>query len=227
MSQEMQQRVTRPVIAGATGGTGASVLAAAIGGVDHGVHKGSDRVHLLVCRPWMTSLYAAEAVLGRYARAQAGLGQHVHPPVLAVVADLPRQAVSRAARARLRLMEPNTSGIVHVPFVAKLRETDYVDDLVAQCRDNPPPRELGDFTQAMKKIIVAVVPLLVSAPAPAPVDPAPYYAAPYHAAPMHLAPFHAAPMHPAPFHAAAMHPHPPLSPPAAPVPVAYPPAPAR
>lgn len=151
--------VARPVIAGVGGGCGTSVLAAALAGVDGGVYPVRGRLDVLVCRPSMDSLAAAQAVLALVP----------HRPVLAVVADVPRAAVSRQARARLRLTEPHTAGVIHVPFVPELRQVDDPCGAATAWLVADPPRELREFAGAMEDLVDAVLPLLENRDAAAPV----------------------------------------------------------
>ena len=170
--------VAYPRFAGVAGGCGTSVLAAALAGIDGGVYRGRGRVDVLVCRPTMASLLAAQAALASMPR----------PPVLAVVADVPR-AVSSRARARLRLTEPHLAQVVHVPFVPDLRQVDDVRGAAAGWWSAQRPRWMREFAEAMTELRDAVLPLLETqaaaqlavppvAPARSPQIPAPAAALP-------------------------------------------------
>jgi hypothetical protein len=164
--------VAYPRFAGVAGGCATTTLTTALAGIDAHVYRGKGRVDVLVCRPTMSSL----------SEAQVALAAMPYRPVLAVVADVPR-AVSSAARARLRLTEPHTAEVVHVPFVPELRQLDqaHVQAEVAAWWSEDRPRWLREFAEAMTELRDAVLPLLetdlaaaqlaaqpAQAPAPAP-----------------------------------------------------------
>jgi hypothetical protein len=101
-----------PAVAGVAGGVGTTTLAMALRGRDGGPAAAAD---VLACRATMDSLRQAADVLER-----AGPGPR---PVLAVTLDgarLPRGPV----RARLRVLEPETSAVVLLPHVRTWRTAD-------------------------------------------------------------------------------------------------------
>lgn len=140
-----------PRFAGVAGGCATTTLSTALGGIDAHVYRGKGRVDVLVCRPTMSSL----------SEAQVALAAMASRPVLAVVADMPR-AVSSAARARLRLTEPHTAEVVHVPFVPQLRQLDQAraHAAITAWWSEDQPRWLREFTEAMTDLVDAVLPLL-------------------------------------------------------------------
>lgn len=112
-------------VGGVGAGVGASTVATALGIVDRGIFVGRP-VDLLVCLATGDSLvragYAAQLVTAWSGR----------QPVVAVTgAD--NAGPSRPVAARLRLLEPHTTGVVVLPFVRRWREM------------TAPPEEIRDL----------------------------------------------------------------------------------
>ena len=101
-------------VAGVGAGVGASTVAAALGVADRGIFVGRP-VDVLVCAATGDSLvragYAAQLVTAWSGRR----------PVVAVTAAA-AGGQSRPVAARLRLLEPHTTGVVVLPFVRRWRE---------------------------------------------------------------------------------------------------------
>jgi hypothetical protein len=141
-----------PRLAGVAGGVGTTTLATAVRGYDRG--RAVDRgVEILVCRSTGASLHAAATVLARLASAG-------HPrPVLAVVADQPTP-VRAPLRARLRMIEPQASGLVRVPYVTHWRDlTDPLPE-AARLSEWPAdqlPRALRGYGEALARLAEAVL----------------------------------------------------------------------
>ena len=104
-----------PLVAGVGGGVGTSTLAAAVRGQDRGIYRPGDLVDVLVARASMVSLGAAARALATCPEPR---------PVLVVVADQARGRLPDNAGHRLRMSEPYTAGIVHVPYVEAWRHLD-------------------------------------------------------------------------------------------------------
>src|SRR5689334_3650021 len=104
-----------PLVAGVGGGVGTSTLAAALRGQDRGIYRPGDLVDVLVARATMVSLGAAARALVTCPEPR---------PVLVVVADQARGRLPDNAVHRLRMSEPYTAGIVHVPYVEAWRHLD-------------------------------------------------------------------------------------------------------
>jgi hypothetical protein len=141
-----------PRLAGVAGGVGTTTLATAVHGYDRG--RAVDRgVEILVCRSTGDSLHAAATVL-------AGLASAGHPrPVLAVVADQPTP-LRAPLRARLRMIEPQASGLVRVPYVTHWR--DLTDPLTEAARlsewpADQLPRALRGYGEALARLAEAVL----------------------------------------------------------------------
>jgi hypothetical protein len=141
-----------PRLAGVAGGVGTTTLATAVRGYDRG--RAVDRgIEILVCRSTGDSLHAAATVL-------AGLTSAGHPrPVLAVVADQPTP-VRAPLRARLRMIEPQASGLVRVPYVTHWR--DLTDPLTEAARlsewpADQLPRALRGYGEALTRLAEAVL----------------------------------------------------------------------
>ena len=108
--------VTRiPLVAGVGGGVGTSTMAAAVRGQDRGIYRPGELVDVLVARASMVSLGAAQRALATCPQPR---------PVLVVVADQARGRLPDNAAHRLRMSEPYTAGIVHVPYVEAWRHLD-------------------------------------------------------------------------------------------------------
>jgi len=104
-----------PLVAGVGGGVGTSTLAAALRGQDRGIYRPGDLVDVLVARASMVSLGAAARALPTCPEPR---------PVLMVVADQARGGLPDNAGHRLRMSQPYTAGIVHVPYVEAWRHLD-------------------------------------------------------------------------------------------------------
>lgn len=139
----------QPRVAGVAGGVGTSTVAAAVAGMDGAIYRGGQLVHVLVCRSTMASLGAA----------QRALHAAPMPPVLAVVADIPRD-LGRPARARLWLTEPHAAAVVHLPFVLGWRDLDQPWEAARSWLQDEPPRELRAMATALNRLVDAVTPLL-------------------------------------------------------------------
>lgn len=135
-----------PLVAGVAGGVGVSTLAAALRAHDGGVYAGGS-VDLLVCRTTVTSLGLAHEVAARAP----------HPPVLAVVADIP-STIPGSVRARMRMAEPHVHQLVAVPFVPEWRARVDPHGEAAQVLDpaQQSPRSLRDFAKAMDRLVAAL-----------------------------------------------------------------------
>lgn len=146
----------RPCVAGVAGGVGVSLLAAGIGGVDHGVYRAHTPVAVLVCRSTVSSVGGAAHAL-QYTPAR---------PVLAVVADIPGVAMGANTRNRLRATEPHAAGIVHVPVVAGWRDVPRTirraGELLAA-----DPAELSKPERALARALGELVDAVLALPDPA------------------------------------------------------------
>jgi hypothetical protein len=151
-----------PRVAGVAGGCGTTVIADGLGGEDRGKYRAGSPVDVLVCRASVDSLGAAQVALSRTPT----------PPVLVVVDDVPGKALTRAARARLRLTEPHAAGVVRVPYVPELRQVHDPAEVARQWRANPPPRHLDSYAEAMGVLAEAMRQRLAAGP-PAVVLPVP------------------------------------------------------
>jgi hypothetical protein len=131
---------------------GTTTLATALRGYDQGraVDHGVD---VLVCRSTGASLHAAATAIARLVAAGR------RGPVLAVTADLPAP-VRGPLRARLRMIEPQVSGLVLVPYVARWRElTDPLSE-AARLSGHPVeqlPRALRGYGGAIARLAEAVL----------------------------------------------------------------------
>ena len=140
-----------PIVAGAAGGVGASVVASALGAADVGLFRAGQPVHVLVCRLTMASI----------GDAQRAIAAAPSPPVLAVVADIPRAGLTGGMRARLRMTEPLVPATVVVPYVSGWRDlADPWTAAAAWQQDPRPPRPLRAFVGAIQRLAAAVTPLL-------------------------------------------------------------------
>jgi hypothetical protein len=137
-----------PVVGGAGGGVGTTMLALALCGRDGGIPGVAD---VLVCRATVESLGRAADVLER-----AGPGPR---PVLAVTLDgarLPRGPV----RARLRTLEPQASAVVLLPHVRTWRTADAPSAQAATLLVEPVERVPGPlraYATAVHDVAAAVV----------------------------------------------------------------------
>jgi hypothetical protein len=148
-----------PLIGGVAGGVGTTTLARALRAIDGGIYPGAAPVDLLVARSTMYSLGCAQ-------RAAAATPD---PPVLAVVADIPRVRLSGQVKARLRMTEPHLGGLVVVPYVETWPELDdplqdaervlatVVDDL---------PKPLRGFAAAVHQLVDQLKPRLLARSVP-------------------------------------------------------------
>jgi hypothetical protein len=121
----------KPLVAGAGGGVGASVVASALGAADAGLYRAGQPVHVLVCRLTMASI----------GDAQRAIAAAPFPPVLAVVGDIPRAGLTGGMRGRLRMTEPLVPATVMVPYVTGWR--DLADPWSASVAWQQDPRSPG------------------------------------------------------------------------------------
>ena len=141
-----------PRLAGVAGGVGTSTLATALRGYDRGraTEQGAE---VLVCRSTGDSLHQAATVI-------AWLGTTGRPrPVLAVTADGPAP-IRGPLRARLRMIEPQVSGLVVVPYVAHWRElTDPLAEAarLSECPADQLPKALRGYGEALARLAEAVL----------------------------------------------------------------------
>lgn len=143
-----------PLIGGVAGGVGTSTLARALRAVDGGIYPGVAPVDLLVARSTMYSL----------ACAQRAVAATPMPPVLAVVADIPRARLSGRMKARMRMTEPYLAGLVVVPFVDTWPDMDdpYEDaERVLATTAAEVPKVLRGFAIAIRRLIDLIRPRLV------------------------------------------------------------------
>ncbi len=154
-----------PVIGGVAGGVGTTTLARALHAIDGGIYLGAARVDLLVARTTMYSL----------ACAQRAVAATPTPPVLAVVADVPRVRLSSRLRARMRMTEPYLAGLVVVPFVDTWPDLDdpYKDAERALAAAEL-PKPLRGFATAIHRLVDLLKPRLF-----APVGPPGYPSPPF------------------------------------------------
>ena len=96
---------TWPAVVGVAGGVGTSTLAAALGGRDLGLFTGRP-ADVVVCRATVASVLLAGRVAALCAR-----------PVVAVTA-VDTGKLSAALRSRLALLEPHTTAVVVLPWIA-------------------------------------------------------------------------------------------------------------
>jgi hypothetical protein len=141
-----------PRLAGVAGGVGTSTLATALRGYDRGraTEQGAE---VLVCRSTGDSLHQAATVI-------AWLGTTGRPrPVLAVTSDGPAP-IRGPLRARLRMIEPQVSGLVVVPYVAHWRElTDPLAEAarLSECPADQLPKALRGYGEALARLAEAVL----------------------------------------------------------------------
>ncbi|MBO0849283.1 MAG: hypothetical protein J2P20_07470 [Pseudonocardia sp.] len=146
-------RLRAPKLGGVAGGVGTTTLATALRAYDRGRVSTELDVDVLVCRSTGDSLHAAASLiawLGSNARAR---------PVLAVTSDGPTP-MRGPLRARLRMIEPQVSGLVVLPYVAHWREiTDPLRE-AAQLSEIPSeqlPKALRPYGEALVHLAEAVL----------------------------------------------------------------------
>jgi len=146
------RRLSAPRIAGVAGGVGTTTLATALRAHDRGrnVEQGAE---VLACRCTGDSLQQAAVIVSQL------LAAELARPVLAVTADVP--TLPRGPlRARLRMIEPQVSGLVVLPYVARWRELSDPLAEVAGLLDTPLeklPRALRDYVLAVRALAAAIV----------------------------------------------------------------------
>jgi hypothetical protein len=202
-----------PRLAGVGGGVGTTTLATALRGYDRG--RAADQgVEVLVARSTGGSLHQAATVI-------AWLASNSRPrPVLTVVADQPAP-IRGPLRARLRMIEPQVSALVVVPYVVHWRElTDPLREAarLSECPADQLPKALRGYGEALAGLAEAVLRsgLLTGArpggphtPPPAnrttgpigrtlPTRTLPTRTLPTRTLPTHALPTHALPTHPLP-----------------------------
>jgi hypothetical protein len=141
-----------PRLAGVGGGVGTTTLATALRGYDRG--RAADQgVEVLVARSTGGSLHQAATVI-------AWLASNSRPrPVLAVVADQPAP-IRGPLRARLRMIEPQVSALIVVPYVAHWRElTDPLLEAarLSECPADQLPKALRGYGEALAGLAEAVL----------------------------------------------------------------------
>jgi hypothetical protein len=141
-----------PRLAGVGGGVGTTTLATALRGYDRG--RAADQgVEVLVARSTGGSLHQAATVI-------AWLASNSRPrPVLAVVADQPAP-IRGPLRARLRMIEPQVSALVVVPYVVHWRElTDPLREAarLSECPADQLPKALRGYGEALAGLAEAVL----------------------------------------------------------------------
>jgi hypothetical protein len=141
-----------PRLAGVGGGVGTTTLATALRGYDWG-RSADQGVEVLVARSTGGSLHQAATVI-------AWLASNSRPrPVLAVVADQPAP-IRGPLRARLRMIEPQVSALVVVPYVAHWRElTDPLREAarLSECPADQLPKALRGYGEALAGLAEAVL----------------------------------------------------------------------
>jgi hypothetical protein len=141
-----------PRLAGVGGGVGTTTLATALRGYDRG--RATDQgVEVLVARSTGGSLHQAATMI-------AWLASNSRPrPVLAVVVDQPAP-IRGPLRARLRMIEPQVSALVVVPYVAHWRElTDPLREAarLSECPADQLPKALRGYGEALAGLAEAVL----------------------------------------------------------------------
>jgi hypothetical protein len=145
-------RLSAPRVAGVAGGVGTTTLATVLRAHDRGrdIEQGLD---VLACRCTGDSLQQAAGIVSKIAAAE------LPRPVLAVTADVPTPPRG-PLRARLRMIEPQVSGLVVLPYVARWRE---LSDPLAEATSlletplEQLPRALRDYVVAVRALAAAVV----------------------------------------------------------------------
>jgi hypothetical protein len=141
-----------PVVAGAGGGVGTSVIAAALWAFDNDLYVDGEVVDVLVCKCTVASVTEAQRLVGTAP----------YPPVLAVVADIPsgvgHPLPPPEVTALTRMAEPHVAAQVGVPFVPQWRSRPDPDgDAGMLLRPGTViPEWLGGFSAAMTKLIEAI-----------------------------------------------------------------------
>jgi hypothetical protein len=164
-------RLSAPRVAGVAGGVGTTTLATVLRAHDRGrdVELG---LEVLACRCTGDNLQQAAGIVSKLAAAE------LPRPVLAVTADVPTPPRG-PLRARLRMIEPQVSGLVVLPYVARWRELSDPLAEVASLLETPLeqlPRALRDYVVAVRALAAAVVSsgqLAATAAQPQPAQPQP------------------------------------------------------
>jgi hypothetical protein len=140
----------RPVVAGVAGGVATSTVAVALGATDAGVFTGRP-VDVLTCRATGDSLIRA----ARAARLITAGGRPA--PVVAVTAA-DSSGPSRPVSARLRLLEPHTSGVIVLPYVRRWSSISTPLGEIAALTGRPRevPRPLRRYATAVRALHHAV-----------------------------------------------------------------------
>lgn len=139
-----------PILAGITGGVGASTIGTVLGSGDPGLYRPGLSVDVLVCRSTASSLSASLTAV------QSAPGT----PVLLVVADASGKPPKTAA-ARMRMVQAHTAAVVFLPWVEQLRESDTpAQDLAAAVRAAETPKWALPARAAFAELLDALVPLL-------------------------------------------------------------------
>ena len=133
-------------VAGVSGGVGTTTVATALGATDRGIFVGR-RVDVLVCRSSADSLI-------RVARA-AQLLRHDGCRVVLAITSTDQTRPTRALVARVRLLEPNATSVVLLPYVARWRDLaaplDAVRGLLGH-RSTELPRALRGYAGAISDL---------------------------------------------------------------------------
>jgi hypothetical protein len=148
-----------PLIGGVAGGVGTTTIARALRAIDGGIYPGVAPVDLLVARSTMHSL----------ACAQRAVAATPAPPILAVVADVPRARMSGRVKARMRMTEPYLAGVVVVPFVDTWPDLDDPDqdaERVLATADAELPKPLRGFAAAIHWLVEQIKPRLLARSGP-------------------------------------------------------------
>ncbi|MCZ9635049.1 hypothetical protein [Rhodococcus sp. BH5] len=143
-----------PVVAGAAGGVGTSVIAALIGGIDEGVVAAGRGADVLVARWDVPGCIAAGAALARMHDAAAY-------PALVLVADSPRPRPAEA-KVLARILRGLVCEVVTVDWCEQLRmTTDPVAEITrAATLFDAPAKSLTRWVRpwkAVRMIVLAVV----------------------------------------------------------------------
>lgn len=145
-------RLSAPGIAGVAGGVGTTTLATVLRAHDRGRDL-KPGVDVLACRCTGDSLLQAAGIVSELATVGPAR------PVLAVTSDVPMPPRG-PLRARLRMIEPQVSGLVVLPYVARWRELSDPLAEVAVLLDIPPqelPRAVRDYAVAARALAAAIV----------------------------------------------------------------------
>jgi hypothetical protein len=154
-----------PIVAGAVGGAGTSVIAAGLRALDDDLYTEGGPVDVLVCRCTVASLTEAQRVASTVP----------YPPILAVVADVPSglglPVPPPEVTALTRMLDSESgqlvSAMVAVPFVAQWRSRpDPVADAWLLLEPGAViPAWLAGFAAAMTNLIHAIAGPLAEAKA--------------------------------------------------------------